>query len=99
MAPVIEEFRVSAAAERHMIEEHGVEVEEALEAAESTDRHYRTYAGRPADRRYVLAGKTSGGRRLWVAFDDEGNGRGRIVTAREALGRNDVARHKRLKGD
>ena len=99
MVPIIEEFRVSPNAERHMLEKHGVELEEALEAAESTHRHYRTHSRRPEDRRYVLAGKTSSGRRLWVAFDDEGNGCGRIVTAREAIGRRDIARHKQLKGD
>ena len=99
MAPIIREFRVSPAAERHMFEKHGVEAFEALEAVESTERYYRTHAGGPKDRRYVLAGKSASGRRLWVAFDDEGNGFARIVTAREALGRRDVARHRRLKGD
>ena len=99
MPPIIEEFRVSAAAAQHMLQKHAVEVEEALEAAESTGKHYRTHAGSVRDRRYVLAGKTAGGRRLWVAFDDEGNGRGRIVTAREATGRGDLARHRRLRGD
>jgi uncharacterized DUF497 family protein len=99
MAPIIDEFRVSAAAGRHIRDKHDVDPEEAVEAAESTSRHYRLAAGVPQDRRYVVAGKTEDGRRIWVFFDDEGGGRGRIVSAREARGKQDIARHKRMRGD
>ena len=99
MAPIIEEFWASAQARAHMLAKHGIDCEEALEAAESTARHYRTWSGVQADRRYVIPGKTEAGRRVWVLYDDEGEGRGRIVTAREAVGRQDLARHRRLRGD
>lgn len=99
MAPMIDEFRVSAAAGRHIEEKHGVGAEDAIDAAESTPRHYRLQAGATRDRRYIIPGKTNGGRRLWVIFDDEGDGTGRIVSAWEARGKQDIARHKRLRGD
>jgi uncharacterized DUF497 family protein len=99
MAPIIEEFRVSEWAARHMLDKHDVTEEEALEASESTSRHERLHAGMTRDRRYVIAGKTENGRRIWVFFDDEGGGSGRIVSAREAYGKQDVARHKHMRGD
>jgi uncharacterized DUF497 family protein len=99
MPPIIEEFWASTRAQHHMIVEHGVDLEDALDAAESTDRHYRASAGASEERRYIIPGKTSSGRRLWVAFAVEGGGRGRIITAREPAGRKERARHKRLRGD
>ena len=96
---MIEEFRASRSAQRHMAAKHGVDVEEALEAAGSTPRHYRTYRAEAGERRYLVPGKTEDGRRLWVVFADEGGGRGRIITARTAQGSNDHARHRRLRGD
>jgi len=99
MAPIIEEFRVSEQAARHILEKHDVTEEEAREAAESTPRHHRLAAGQARDHRYFIAGKTEAGRRVWVFFDDEGGGSGRIVSAREARGRQDIARHRRTRGD
>lgn len=99
MAPMIELFQVSLRAQRHMGDKHGVDLADAVEAAESTFRHYRIESGSGKERRYLLAGKTETGRRLWVIYDDEGGGIGRIVTAREALGKQDIARRKRLRGD
>jgi uncharacterized DUF497 family protein len=99
MPPIIEEFRVSPAAAQHMLEKHAVDVEEALEAAESTDRHYRTYGGENGEKRYILPGKTEAGRRLWVVFSDEGLGYGRIITAREPATRRSLGRHRDMRGD
>jgi len=99
VAPIIDEFRVSTRAEEHIRGDHGVEVDEAIEAAESTQRYYRTHSGRFGGKRYVVPGRTGGGRRLWVVFEDEGNRRGRIVTAFEPVDSKDTARHKRYRGD
>ncbi|MBU0606842.1 MAG: BrnT family toxin [Armatimonadetes bacterium] len=99
MAPIIEEFRVSDAARRHILVKHGVDPEDAIEAAGSTSRHYRLAAGPTHDRRYAIAGKTEDGRRIWVFYDNEGGRTGRIVSAREARGQQDVAHHKRMRGD
>jgi len=99
MPPLIDEFWASLPAQRHMIVKHGVELDEAIEAAESTSRHSRTTDSPQGRRRYIVAGKTSDGKRLWVVFEDEGHGRGRIITAREVLGEKERARHKRQRGD
>jgi uncharacterized DUF497 family protein len=94
MPPIIEEFRCSPQAARRMLEKHGVEQEEALEAAESTDRHQRSYEGAQGEKRYIIAGRTGAGRRLWVVFADSGGGHGDIITAREPLTRRSIARHR-----
>jgi len=99
MPPLIEEFRVSHAAQRHMLADHDVAIEDALEAAASSRRHYRTYSTRPGERRYVVAGKTLDGRRLWVVFADEGGRRGRIITAYEPASERSLAEHRRRRGD
>jgi uncharacterized DUF497 family protein len=99
MAPVIEEFRVSVHAEQHMLYAHGVSLDEAIEAAESTPRQSRTYGTPSGASRYVIPGKTSAGRRLWVVFADEGGRIGRIVTAYDPLGRRDATKHRKMRGD
>lgn len=99
MPPVIEEFWASYQAQCHMIVKHDVDFEEATEAAESTDRHHRTYSNTAGERRHIVPGKTASGRRLWVVFADEGEGSGRIITAREATGSKERSRHKRLRGE
>lgn len=99
MPPVIEEFWVTRAAQTHMMVKHDVDFEDALDAAESTDKHYRTYSSQDGQRRYVVPGKTPDGTRLWVVFADEGDGRGRIITARRVRGRKEVARHTNRRGD
>jgi uncharacterized DUF497 family protein len=99
MPPIIDEFRASVSAQRHMIVKHDVTLEEAAEAARSTQQHYRTYSDDAGERRYVAAGKTPDGRRLWVVFADEGGRRGRIITAFDPVNRKDTARHRRMRGD
>jgi uncharacterized DUF497 family protein len=99
VAPIIDEFRVSPHAAAHMLEKHGVSAEEAVEAAESTRRHSRARTEDPRERRYVIAGKTLSGRRLWVVFTHEGWRTGRIITAREAEGQKERSRHERMRGD
>ena len=99
MPPIIDEFRASVSARQHMIVKHDVTPEEAAEAAQSTQQHYRTYSDGIGERRYVVAGKTSGGRRLWVVFTDEGDRRGRIITAFDPVNQKDRARHRRMRGD
>jgi hypothetical protein len=88
-----------------MLEKHGVTLEEAIEAAESTYVHN---PGRPAPesqpaslggRRYIIPGKTDTGRRLWVVVAYEGQGRARLVTAYEPLTEHDRAQHRRFRGD
>jgi len=99
MAPQFDEFHVSHYAEWHMFEKHGVDLDEAMEAAESTDRHTRTYGTQEGEKRYVVPGKTESGRRLWVVFADEGNGVGRVITAYDPLNKGDMARHRQMRGD
>jgi uncharacterized DUF497 family protein len=99
MPSTIEEFWASPSAQRYMVAKHDVSLEEAMEAAESSQRHYRTYSDDTGERRYVVAGKAGSDRRLWVVFADEGGRRGRIITAFEPAGRRDQARHKRMRGD
>ena len=53
MSPIIEEFWATALAQRHMIAKHGVQLDEALEAAESTERHFRTESPIAGENRYV----------------------------------------------
>jgi uncharacterized DUF497 family protein len=105
MPPQIQEFWASPSAQEHILGKHGVTLEEALEAAESSPVYqpassHPTGAPRPTgEKRYLIAGKTESGRRLWVVFADEGKRRGRIITAREPQGRAERARHKRMRGD
>jgi uncharacterized DUF497 family protein len=99
MAPLIEEFRASVAAQQHMLGDHDVTLDEAVEAAGSSQRHYRTYSGRSGERRYIVAGKTADGRRLWVVFADEGARRGRIITAYEPATEHSLTQHRRRRGD
>jgi uncharacterized DUF497 family protein len=105
MPQQIEEFWASTSAQEHILAKHGVTLEEALEAAESSPVYQPTQSDRPGSlhptgqKRYLIAGKTEAGRRLWVVFADEGKGRGRIITAREPQGRTERARHKRMRGD
>ena len=82
-----------------MFEKHGVTVDEALEAAETAPQYRRTRSGPEGQPRYYVAGRTFDGRRLWVIFEDEGGGCGRIVTAREPAGAQERARHRRMRGD
>jgi len=101
----IEAFWASASAQQHMLEKHGVTLEEALEAVDSSPVYQPAQAEPPSslhptdERRYLVAGKTQAGRRLWVVFADEGEGRGRLITAREPRGQAERARHKRMRGD
>lgn len=97
--PIIEEFHASAAARRHMLEKHGIEYEEALDAVASTNRYERTYTEDLEERRYLVPGKTEAGDRIWVVFSDEGGRRGRIITARPVGGSRDQSRHRRMRGD
>lgn len=99
MAPVIDEFWASPTAERHMLEKHGVSSADAIEAAESTRRYRRAHDDPSGRRRYLAAGRTEGGTRLWVVFEDEGDRRGRIITARPVRGEAEVVRHRRMRGD
>lgn len=101
----IREFWASASAEEHILDKHGITLEEVLEAAESSPV-YQAAKGEPenslnptSEKRYLIAGKADSGKRLWIVFADEGDGRGRIITAREAQGRAECARHRRMKGD
>lgn len=98
-------FRISTSAEAHILEKHGLCLDDVLEAADSS-RTYAPAAPEPAlslsptgHKRYLIAGKTESGRRLWVVFADEGGGWGRIITAREALGNRERQRHRRMRGD
>jgi len=101
----IEDFWASPSAQEHILDKHGISLEEVLEAAESSPVYQPAKAAsqeslNPTDeKRYLVAGKTDSGKRLWVVFADEGDGRGRIITAREAQGRAERARHKSMKGD
>lgn len=95
----IEEFWASARAQDHMLTKHGVSLDDAVEAAESAPVFQRARDSSDGERRYLAVGKTASGRRLWVIFADEGNGRGRIITAREPRGRDERSRHRRLRGD
>ena len=95
----IQEFWASASAQEHMLEKHGVSLEEALEAAESSPVYRRARDDPRGEKRYMIPGKTHGDRRLWIIFADQGDGRGRVITAREAQGRSERARHKRMRGD
>jgi uncharacterized DUF497 family protein len=105
MPQQIEEFWASPTAQDHILDKHGVTLEEALEAAESSPVYQPAHARLPGslhptgEQRYLIAGKTEAGRRLWIVFADEGEGRGRIITAREPQGRAERARHKRMRGD
>jgi len=101
----IEDFWASPSAQEHILDKHGISLEEVLEAAESSPV-YQPAKTEPqgslnptGEKRYLVAGKTDDGKRLWVVFADEGNGRGRIITAREAQGQAERARHKRMRGD
>jgi len=96
-------FHISASAEAHIQEKHGLCLDEVLEAADSSGT-YAPAAPEPAlslnptgHKRYLIADKTESGRRLWVIFADEGGEWGRIITAREALGNRE--RHRRTRGD
>jgi uncharacterized DUF497 family protein len=105
MSQQIEKFWASPSAQEHILDKHGVSLEEALEAAGSSPVYQPAQADSPAslhptgEKRYLIAGKTEAGRRLWVVFADEGEGRGRIITAREPRGKAERARHKRMRGD
>lgn len=82
MAPLIHEFRVSPSAEAHIFEKHGLVLDEVLEAAESSRVHQRvadedqSSLNPTSHKRYLIAGKTETGKRLWVIFADEGRGEG-----------------------
>jgi len=91
-------FRLSPRAAWHILEKHDVTEEEAIEAARSSVIHRRARDDPDGRRRYVVAGKTQEGRRLWVVFEPEGSGRARIITAREPFGE-DRSRHRRMRGD
>jgi len=99
MAPRITRFYATLRAETHVLEKHGVLLEEAVEAAGSSTRHRRTRSGSDGKPRFYVAGKAADGRRLWVVFADEGGGLGRIITAREPDSAKDRARHKQMRGD
>ena len=99
MAPRITEFYATRKARAHILDKHGITLEDALEAVESTPRYRRTRSGPDGEPRYYVAGRTQDGRRLWVIFAHERGGRGRIITAREATGETERSRHKRMRGD
>lgn len=81
-----------------MWRKHGVCWWEALEAAEGAYTHKRSIRGLGAGR-FLIAGKTDAGRRLWVTFEDESGDVGRIITAREPSGEKEVRRHREVRGD
>ena len=91
-------FRVTRRAAHHILEKHDVTEEEPLEAVQSSVVHRRARDDPRGRWRYVVAGKTGEGRRLWVVFEDEGPGQARIITAREPSGE-DRTRHRRMRGD
>lgn len=105
MSPRVVEFRISAGAARHMLEKHDVTVEEALEAAHSTEVWMSVHSAPDGSRnwtpepRYGIPGKTDDGRRLWVIVAHEGRGVGRILTAFEPTGAAAKARHRRMRGN
>ena len=100
-----EQFHISASACEHILGKHQVTLDEVLEAAESSAVYQRAGdesseslnpTGEP---RYLIAGRTSTGRRLWIIVADEGGGEARIITAREVGGHAERARHRRMRGD
>lgn len=98
MPQQITEFWATATTQEQMLKEHNVSLEEVEEAAMSSPV-YQRQKSIGSEKRYVVPGKTSAGRRLWVIFADEGGGRGRIISARETKGRKERARHKRMRGE
>ncbi len=84
---------------------HRVMLDEALEALDEAPTYQPARAEGAAslnptgEPRYLAAGKTESGRRLWVIFADEGGGVGRILTAREARGASERSRHRRMRGE
>lgn len=103
MSPRLVEYWASPSAIEHMWFDHGVSLEEAIEAAQSTSTyrpgHPRQLLDGTIERRYVIPGKTGGDRRLWVVVADETAERARILTAWEPVAKHDRALHRRTRGD
>jgi len=78
-----------------MLEKHGVEYEEAVEALLSVSQPERVASDHPNERRYLARGRTHAGRRLNVIYIEEPGQRARIITAYEPLGRKARRRHRR----
>jgi len=78
-----------------MLDKHGVEYEEAVEALLSVPQSERVASDDPNERRYLARGRTDAGRRLHVVYVEEPGRRARIITAYEPLGRKARRRHGR----
>jgi len=78
-----------------MLEDHGVEYEEAVEALRSVTHAERAGSRFPDVRRYIARGHTEDGRLLNVVFAEEADGTARIVTAYEPMGDKQRRRHGR----
>lgn len=98
MSALLTEFWTSPLAQQHMLEKHNISFEEAEHAAAEAPVYTRQSMGR-GEPRYLAAGKTAAGRRLWVIFADEGQGRGRIITAREPHGRKELTWHRQHRNE
>jgi uncharacterized DUF497 family protein len=85
----------SEAARRHMLDKHGVEYDEAVEALLSRGHVKRIRSDSPDERRYLAQGQTDEGRRLNVVFVRQWGGRARVVTAYEPRSRKQRQRHRR----
>lgn len=105
MAPRIDEFWISRSAAEHILLKHGLFADEVVEAAESSGIHQPAHQetdeslNATGHKRYLIPGKTDSGSRIWIIFADEGEGRGRIITAREVVGKGERERHRRMRGE
>lgn len=88
-----ERIIASQRARHHMLDDHGVEFEEAVEALRSVDRIERAASPYVEQRRYVARGRSEDGRRLNVVFAAEADGTARIITAFEPQGDKQRRRH------
>ncbi len=98
-------FEVPPKAEEHMLQAHDVTPEEAVEAARGAPFYEGEEDASPPralhsrGRRYTIAGKTISGRRLWIVFEDMGDGVARIITAIPPRDKAQQQRHRRQRGD
>jgi uncharacterized DUF497 family protein len=78
-----------------MLDDHGVEYEEAVEALQSAPGLQQATSGPSGQRRYEARGQTASGRRLQVIVAREPGGWMRIITAFEPHGQKQRRRHRR----
>ncbi|MEN6548374.1 MAG: BrnT family toxin [Armatimonadia bacterium] len=97
----IEEFWASASAQERILDKHEITLEEAESSPvyQPVKAEPQASLNATGEKRYLVAGKTDSSKQLWIVFADEGDGRGRIIAAREAQGRAERVRHKSMKGD